>query len=80
VLTVDGHDFGALETAFAQVTATGRPTVLVAHTVRGKGLPSIEARADRWFCRFNEDDVATLLEELHGATAKPLEAATLVVR
>src|SRR5215471_981585 len=45
---VDGHRFEALEEAFAALPlGAGRPSALVARTVRGKGVPSIEARADR---------------------------------
>jgi transketolase len=58
----------------------GRPTALVARTVRGKGLPSIERRADRWFARFTEDEVQMLLAELHGTARAELRSETLVVR
>ena len=81
VVRVDGHDFGLLETAFAQLEARqGKPKVIIADTVRGKGLPSIEARADRWFCSFTGAEVAQLLEELHGHARASLESETLVVR
>ena len=81
VVETDGHDFGAMEDAFAKLHYnSGRPTVLVAHTVRGKGLPSIERRADRWFVRFSDAEVAMLLEELHGNAPAALTAETLMVR
>jgi len=54
--------------------------VIIADTVRGKGLPSIEARADRWFCAFTESEVEQLLEELHGRKEVFIESETLVVR
>src|SRR5262249_7806107 len=48
VRSVDGHDFAALSRVFAGVPlGGGAPSVVIAHTVRGKGLPSIENRADR---------------------------------
>lgn len=80
-LTVDGHSFAELEGAFARLPrTTGKPTAIIARTVRGKGLPSIEARADRWFVNFSKDEVAQLLEELHGTARATLTSETLMVR
>jgi len=76
----DGHDFRSLEIAFARTAPAGRPHVIIAETVRGKGLPSIEARADRWFVNFSHDEVAMLLEELHGTGKAALVSETLMVR
>ena len=43
VIPVDGHDFRALEEAFAAAAACkGRPTVLLAKTVKGKGVSFME--------------------------------------
>jgi transketolase len=53
---------------------------VVARTVRGKGLPSIEARADRWFANFTAEEVAGLLAELHGGPSRGLASEGLVVR
>jgi len=58
----------------------GGVNVIIADTVRGKGLPSIEARADRWFCSFSDAEVAQLLQELHGNAPATIESETLVVR
>ena len=81
VRRVDGHDFAALEGCFAGVpVGGGKPTVVIADTVRGKGLPSIEARADRWFCNFSREEVASLLEELDGTRMAEISSEVLVVR
>jgi len=81
VRTVDGHDFGALEDAFAALPfAASGPSVIVARTVRGAGLPSIEARADRWFCRLAPAEVTALLQELDGTAVAELESEPLMVR
>ncbi len=80
VQRIDGHDLRALERAFDGVTAKGKVNVIIADTVRGKGLPSIEARADRWFCSFTEAEVEQLLQELHGEVNATIESETLVVR
>ena len=79
VQRIDGHSFIQLQEAFS--TGGGdKVNVIIADTVRGKGLPSIEARADRWFCAFSEGEVEQLLEELHGNAEAAIESETLVVR
>jgi transketolase len=91
VWRIDGHDFAALEQAFGEVMGMGdanggihgsggKVKVIIADTVRGKGLPSIEARADRWFCSFTASEVMQLLDELHGNKEALIESETLVVR
>jgi transketolase len=67
VRETDGHDFSALDEAFRALPARdGRPTAVVARTVRGRGVPSLEDRVDRWFVRLTEAEVAALTRELHG--------------
>src|SRR6201986_4798177 len=81
VKRIDGHSFDALREAFsAYPFETGKLNVVIADTVRGKGLPSIERRADRWFCNFNDTEVDDLLKELHGEHLTQLTSETLVVR
>ena len=81
VKRADGHDFDELESALATIPYhSGRPGVLIADTVRGKGLPSIERRADRWFVNFTHEEVEMLLRELHGEKAARLTSETVVVR
>lgn len=80
-MTIDGHSFADLERAFATLPRIeGKPTAIIAKTVRGKGLPSIEARADRWFVDFTKDEIAALLDELHGRGAASLVSDPLHVR
>ena len=46
VIGVDGHDLAALAAAFRQAKATkGKPTVLIARTVKGKGVSFMENNA-----------------------------------
>jgi transketolase len=80
VQRIDGHDFRALEIAFAHAGVKGKVNVIIADTVRGKGLPSIEARADRWFCSFSAAEVEQLIQELHGQVKATIQSETLVVR
>ncbi|HXS95814.1 MAG TPA: transketolase [Candidatus Limnocylindrales bacterium] len=40
---IDGHDFAAIQGAFAEAAATkGKPTCVVAHTIKGKGVSFME--------------------------------------
>jgi transketolase len=65
VRTVNGHDFHDLKKAFTRFPiVSGRPNLIIANTIRGKGLPSIESRADKWFADFTPEEAETLIEEL----------------
>ncbi|MBS1514997.1 MAG: transketolase [Bacteroidetes bacterium] len=78
---VDGHDFEKLDETFKSVKLNeGKPNVVIADTVRGKGLPSIEARADRWFVNFKHEEIEMLLKELKGEEEAKLTSETIVAR
>jgi len=81
VQRINGHDFTQIKHALDGVPyGNNKVNVIIADTVRGKGLPSIEARADRWFCSFTRDEANALLNELHGNEKALLESETLIVR
>lgn len=81
VKRINGHDFQELEAAFTALPFSAtKPSVIICDTVRGRGLPSIEARADRWFCNFNAEEIESLLKELHSQEATTLTSETLTVR
>jgi transketolase len=81
VKRINGHDFNQLEQAFSSFPIeSGKPNVIIADTIRGKGLPSISERADRWFCNFTHQEVEDLLKELHGQADATLTSETLTVR
>ncbi|MBE6568412.1 MAG: transketolase [Ruminococcaceae bacterium] len=43
VIVIDGHDFDAIEAAFAEAkTIKGKPTAIIAKTVKGKGVSFME--------------------------------------
>jgi transketolase len=75
----DGHSFPAMAEAFGRLGG-GACQVFIADTVRGKGLPSIEERADRWFVKFEPAEVEALLAELRGGGPATLTSETLIVR
>jgi transketolase len=80
VYSCSGHDFDSMEKTFSSVGKNNKPSIIIADTVRGRGLPSIEKRADRWFCNFSHDEIDSLLRELHTKEKTELTSETLIVR
>jgi transketolase len=77
----DGHSFTSLAQAFGSIdTGTGTPHVIIADTIRGKGVPSIEQRADRWFMHPTAIEAEMMLGELHGGAITHLDSEPLHVR
>lgn len=71
VYSIDGHNFQEIDETFQSLSFNSkRPTVIIADTIRGKGLPSIEEKADRWFCNFSHEEIENLIDELYGKTMK----------
>ncbi len=81
VMRVDGHDFDAMHETFSKLPFTAdKPNVIICDTVRGKGLSSIERRADRWFVNFNSHEVIGLHAELDGLSSATIDSEILTVR
>jgi len=81
VKKIDGHNFEKMSKAFkAFPFAKGKVSVVIAETIRGKGLPSIEKRADRWFVNFKPEEIEGLLIELHKKKKTKLTSETIVAR
>jgi transketolase len=80
----DGHNFEDMEDTFNKINihdgSNQAGNVVIADTIRGKGLPSIEARADRWFANFSHEEVNQLLKELYSKEKTKLKSETLIVR
>lgn len=74
VRTADGHNFTDLEKAFTRLPiVSGRPNLIIANTIRGKGLPSIESRADKWFSEFTAEEAEMLIEEMKRESKKEIK-------
>lgn len=71
VFEADGHDHGALADAFAEAAATsGRPSVVLARTVKGKGYGLIESDPLRFHCATVEaHEHAQLMGSVDGVAA-----------
>lgn len=71
VLPVDGHDFAALEAAFAQAAQVkGKPTMLLAKTVKGKGVSFMENQAGWHGKAPNAEQYEKARQELAAALAE----------
>src|SRR5258705_1416657 len=67
-IVIDGHDVTAIDRAFGSaLSATGKPTVIIAKTVKGKGFSEIENK-DGWHGKALPPDMAErAIKELGGA-------------
>ncbi|GAB3986241.1 hypothetical protein GCM10029978_101240 [Actinoallomurus acanthiterrae] len=65
---VDGHDLGALFDALTTPAEQGRPTVVIARTVKGRGLPYIEGDVRSHFVKFSDRQQRRALTTLRKAT------------
>lgn len=65
VIEIDGHDIPAIMAALAEARRTqGQPTVVVAHTVKGKGVSFMENRVEWHGTAPKPDQVQAALAEL----------------
>jgi transketolase len=63
---IDGHDIGAILAALERFPAEEGPTVLIADTVKGKGVPSLEGRSRAHFTTLTDDELKEALTTLEG--------------
>jgi transketolase len=74
VMRVDGHDMQALVGAFAAASATeGKPVVILADTIKGKGVSFMENQAGWHGKTPNREELAAALGELGLADKIPVE-------
>jgi len=73
-LEIDGHDVEAIDRAYAEAVSTeGVPTVVVAKTIKGKGVKAVEDK-DGWHGKALEDPDEAI-EELGGVRHIVVEVA-----
>jgi transketolase len=64
-IEIDGHDLAAIEKAFDEAEATkGKPTCIVAHTIKGKGVSFMENNPKFHGTAPTADEVKLALQEL----------------
>ncbi|MBS5062677.1 MAG: transketolase [Hungatella hathewayi] len=68
VINIDGHDFGQIEKAFEEARQTkGRPTAIIAKTLKGKGVSFMEGSVSWHGVAPNDEQYAAAMEELEKA-------------
>lgn len=65
VLTIDGHNIESIQTALHN-KSDDKPTVIIAETIKSKGLPSIEGKPGWHHARITEEQYQIFKEELEG--------------
>jgi transketolase len=79
VLEIDGHDLAQIDKALDQAAATrGRPTLIVAHTVKGKGVSFMENNPEWHGKSPRPEEAVSAIREILGVTeaAWPEQLAT----
>ena len=70
VLEADGHDLKAISQALDEATATrGKPTVIIAHTVKGKGVSFLEGQFRYHNASLTHEEYQKALAELEAQEA-----------
>ena len=65
VITIDGHDFDAIEAAFNEAkTVKGKPTAIIAKTVKGKGVSFMENQVGWHGSAPNDEQYAQAVAEI----------------
>lgn len=67
---VEGHDLDALITALTAPGEAGKPTMVIARTVKGKGLPFVEGQVRSHFARLGERQHARALNALRASARR----------
>ena len=68
MIQIDGHDFAQIEAAYQEAAATkGQPTMILAHTVKGKGVSFMENNAGWHGKAPNDEQFAQAKAELEAA-------------
>lgn len=64
-IVIDGHDLDAIDAAIASAKAQDKPTMIIANTIKGKGISFIEAKGyGNHSMPMTQDDVSAALAEL----------------
>ncbi|MBQ4366282.1 MAG: transketolase, partial [Clostridia bacterium] len=70
VITIDGHDFDQIDAAFAAAKACkGKPTCIIAKTIKGKGVSFMEDKCEWHGSAPNAEQYEQAMAELDAALA-----------
>lgn len=75
VIEINGHSIPEILDALKEArTVKGKPTMIVAHTVKGKGMPKIENKAESHaVMSFSAEEADRVIAELRGADSSHIE-------
>jgi transketolase len=66
-IAIDGHDVEQIEAAYAEAErTTGRPTAIVAKTIKGKGYSAVEDKGGWHGKAISKDEAEAAIEEMGG--------------
>ena len=69
VITIDGHDYDAIECALAEAKTVDKPVAIIANTIKGKGVSFMENAVGWHGSAPNDEQYAVAMEELTAALA-----------
>ncbi len=69
VITIDGHDYDAIEAALEEAKTVDKPVAIIAETVKGKGVSYMENAVNWHGAAPNDELYAVAMEELTAALA-----------
>ena len=63
---IDGHEFNELTSTLRKIPLKdGKPTVIIAHTVRGKGVPFMENKLEWYYFNVKPEDLKKTLDQIY---------------
>ena len=66
VIELDGHDIEALVKAFDTPSPEHKPKIIIAKTIKGRGIPSVEGLASSHFFKIDADEANEVLAKIQG--------------
>ncbi len=69
VITIDGHDYDAIEAALAEAKSVDKPVAIIAETVKGKGVSYMENAVNWHGAAPNDELYEVAMQELNAALA-----------
>jgi transketolase len=68
-IKIDGHDLAAIDAAYTEAASSDRPTVILARTLKGKGVSFIEDKVGWHGLALSPEDAERAITELGGTSA-----------
>jgi len=71
VVEVEGHDHAALHNVFLHLKKNGKPTLILAHTIKGKGVSFMENTLAWHYKSPNDQELAQAIAEVDASSSPP---------